>query len=356
MYDQHSARLLRSTDWKRLGALRNPPHSVRQWGKALNAAELAALGRARLTASTQVHASDTFWQHHPADQRAYILCAARVSSAEPGWEILLLDDGQRPIWSLKGDRGAELKCDCHCNWNESCPGVVSVPAGSVGKTDSIRRDDSFHPSMPSTAEPEQVASVPDGWRWPGEADRGVLHGQQEAHHEYQSSPALPVPQSSPARRRGFFAALFGGAAAAPAVVEAAAPSVPTAWNWPEPAAGSEYRGQLHEPPAPAIEQEWQWPASLPGSAFESPNAIEHHGAPWDVPALPAPDTTMIGWDAPWPVWSDPEPSYAALPAPEAEPLSTQAEIDTFIEIAWETSPVIEPAPDYDVPALPPSEK
>lgn len=53
---------------------------------------------------------------------------------------------------------------------------------------------------------------------------------------------------------------------------------------------------------------------------------------------------MVGWDASLTMWSDPEPVYAALPAPEAERLSTQAEIDNFIEVAWETAPTIGPEP------------
>ena len=105
-------------------------------------------------------------------------------------------------------------------------------------------------------------------------------------------------------------------------------------------------------------QAWQWPDALPGVAVESPRAIEHHGEPWDVPALPAPDAAEIGWDASEAAWSELEPSYAALSAPEVEQLSTQAEIDRFIEAAWETAPVIEAEtkPDYDLPALPPSQE
>jgi hypothetical protein len=45
-----------------------------------------------------------------------------------------------------------------------------------------------------------------------------------------------------------------------------------------------------------------------------------------------------------------------LPAPAPERLSTQAEVDYFIEVAWGTAPSSEPEPDYDVPALPPPEK
>ena len=226
----------------------------------------------------------------------------------------------------------------------------------------------------AAAEPQQTASVPDGWRWPEQAGaeyRGEIH----AHHEQaQTSPAwpaqyyldhaepqpVPVVEQAAPPRRGFFAALIGGAAAVPAVVEAA-PAVPAEWTWPAPAAGSEYRGELHQPQAPAIEhqpQQWQWPAAVPGAANESPPANEHYAASWDAPALPAPDVTGIGWDASEAAWSEPEPSYARLPAPEAEQLSTQAEIDTFIEAAWETAPVLEaePQPDYDLRALPPPDE
>jgi hypothetical protein len=76
-------------------------------------------------------------------------------------------------------------------------------------------------------------------------------------------------------------------------------------------------------------------------------------ASWRAGSCP-PETAAIGWDEPAPVWSDPEPSYAALPASEAEQFLTQAEIDTFTEVAWETAPVIEmkSGPDYDLRALP----
>ena len=53
------------------------------------------------------------------------------------------------------------------------------------------------------------------------------------------------------------------------------------------------------------------------------------------------------------MWIDPEPADAALlPAPEAAPLSTQAEIDNFIEVAWETAPAIEPEAPSDLQWFP----
>lgn len=359
MYDQHSARLLRSTDWRRHGALRNPPASVRQWGKSLN--EAAALGQARLAAASQGSGAASFWQHHPVDQRAFILCQANASTG-PGWSIDLLGEDQRPTgWALKGDRVAELHCDCHCEWNPGCPGVVSVPAGS--------RPPSPMPSpAPSPAaawgdrwpapvavaataapEPQQAVSVPDGWRWPssvpaasyaGEADRGELHAahEYEQNHEYHHSPALPAPHPDPEpvplRRRGIFRALFGRRE------ESQPPTVAAPQQWAE----IEHQfGYENQPEA------WRWPsAALPGAAWESPLAVEHHAASWPALELPALDAPIIGWDAPAPAWSDPDPSYAAPPAPETETLSTQAEIDSFIEVAWETA---EPA--ADVPALPP---
>ena len=404
MYDPHSAQLLHSTDWRRLGALWNPGPTVRQWGAPPNEVELAALGRARLAASVQVNAADIFWQHHPDDQRALILCAARVSSVEPGWEIVLLDEEQRPFWHLKADRGAELHCVDHCGgWQPGCRGVVSVPAGGrceppaprpmmgMGeplpspqpapaaparsswpdrRRERVSRQMGWAEPVQAAAEPQQAAAVPDTWCWPSsapasnapvEADRWNLYAQHAV-----ASPAWPAQQSDHAEpqptpsvepapaRRGFFAALFGGAAAVPAVVEAA-PSVPATWNWPEPVADSQYRGQLHEPEPPAIEHHaWRWPDALPGAAVASPQAIEHSGEAW--PALPAPE--HMGWDMETAVTGDPESSYAipdypALPAPEAEALSSQAEIDTFIDAAGETAPTIEADPDYDLPALPP---
>ena len=410
MYDAYSAQLLHSTDWRRHGALWNPGPTVRQWGAPPNEVELAALGRARLTASTQVNAADIFWQHHPLDQSAFILCAARVSSVESGWEIVLLDEEQRPFWHLKADRGAELHCVDHCGgWQPGCRGVVSVPAGGrreppapppmMGMVESspsprpapaaparaswcdrrrerVARQMGWAEPVQAAAEPQQ-ASVPDNWRWPSsspasyapvEADRGEIRAQYEQteaslawpaqyhldHAEPQPAPA--VEEAAP--RRGFFAALFGGGAAGvaavPAVVEAA-PTVPSTWNWPAPA-GEEYRGELHAPQLLAIEQ-WQWPDAVSGSAVETPQ-IAHYGEAWDAPALAAPDGGAMGWDMEAAVTGDAESSYAipdypALPAPEAEALSSQAEIDTFIDAAWETAPTIEADPDYDLPALPP---
>lgn len=52
------------------------------------------------------------------------------------------------------------------------------------------------------------------------------------------------------------------------------------------------------------------------------------------------------------MWIAPEPACVALPAP----LSTQAEIDNLIEVAWETAPEIEPeapADPHRLPALKP---
>ena len=355
MYDAHSAQLLHSTDWRRLGALWNPGPHVRQWGAPPNEAELAALGRARLAASVQVNAADIFWQHHPHDQRALILCAARVSSVEPGWEIVLLDEEQRPFWHLKADRLAELHCVDHCGgWQPGCRGVVSVPSGGrreppapppmVGmgepspsprpapvqsswrdrRRDRVARQMGW--SAPAAAAEPQQASVPDGWRWPSSApasshpvtaDRGEIHAQhyeqayssawpaQQYLPDYASRPTPSVEQAAPPRR-GWIAGLFGGAAAVPAVVETA-PSVPPTWDWPEPA-GEEYRGQLHEPPPLAIEQqEWQWPNAVSGSTIESPHAIEHQPAFWDVAALSAPDAGSMGWDSQEAVTAQPEP-------------------------------------------------
>lgn len=90
---------------------------------------------------------------------------------------------------------------------------------------------------------------------------------------------------------------------------------------------------------------------MSGSAVESPHQIEHSGEAW--PALPAPE--YGGWDMGTAVSGDPEPSYAALPTPETQALSTQAEIDDFLKVAWETAPAIEAEPAANVPALPPAE-
>ena len=395
MYDQHSARLLHSTDWRRLGALWNPGPHIRQWGAPPNEAELAALGRARLAASTQVNAADIFWQHHPTDQSAFILCAARVSSVEPGWEIVLLDEQQRPFWHLKADRGAELHCVDHCGgWQPGCRGVVSVPAGGrrerpapppmVGtyepspspqpaaarSTWRDRRRERVYQRMgrtqPAVAEPQQ-ASVPEGWRWP-EPAAAEYRGEIHAHHEQTNSspawPALhhhPVEEPAPAveaepARRSWLAALVGGgtaAVAAPAVVEAA-PSVPSTWQWPQPA-GEEYRGHLHEPQPLAIEQEWQWPDAVSGPAVESPLVIEHDAAFWDAPALPAPVDAISDWERQEAVSGDPWPAYEALPAPEPEAprLSSQREIDAFMEAVRDTAPpAVEAGSAAEVPALP----
>lgn len=345
MYDAYSARLLHSTDWRRLGALWNPGPHVRQWGAPPNEVELAALGRARLAASVQVNAADIFWQFHPLDQSAFILCAARVSSIEPGWEIVLLDEEQRPFWHLKADRGAELHCVDHCGgWQPGCRGVVSVPSGGrreppaappmVGMAEPSpsprpspaaptradrRRERVFQrmgwsqpgaavaASQEAAAEPQQAVALPDGWRWPAssapvEADRDEIHAHQ--YEQTQTSPAWPAqynlpdhaePQPTPSveqaapPRRGWIAALFGGGAAAvasvPAVAEQQA-APPSTWHWPEPAA-EEYRGELHSPDSHATEQ-WRWPDALPGAALESPQ-IEHYAGSWDAPALPAPE-------------------------------------------------------------------
>ena len=417
MYDAYSVRLLHSTDWRRLGALWNPGPTVRQWGAPPNEVELAALGRARLAASTQVNAADIFWQHHPLDQSAFILCAARVSSVEPGWEIVLLDEEQRPFWHLKADRGAELHCVDHCGgWQPGCRGVVSVPSGGrreppapppmVGMAepspsprpapatptwrDRRRERVARHmgwaqpaatvaASQEAAAEPQQAVAVPEGWRWPAssapvEADRGEIHAHHEQtetppawpaqyhldHAELQPAPAVEAP-AAPAARRGFFASLFAGgavAAAAPAVVEQAASAVPSTWVWPEPA-GEEYRGELHEPQPLAIEQQWQWPDALPGAAVESPPAIEHYPGAWNAPALTAPAGVTMGWDTQEAESSGPWPSYEALPAsePETPQLSSQAEIDTFIDAAWRPAPAVETeaAPGFCPPALPPPE-
>jgi hypothetical protein len=171
----------------------------------------------------------------------------------------------------------------------------------------------------------------------GEADRGELRAQYE---QAETSPATGPPL--PARRRPF-SRLFAPAEAPP-VVETA-PSVPATWAWPS--AGEEFRGELHQP------QQWNWPSdALPETAGESPQ-VEHYGAAWDAPALTAPEAPMIGWAEPMAVWSDPGPSYEVLAAPSPETaLSSQAEIDTFIDAAWETAPAIEIDPHYDVPTLP----
>lgn len=218
MYDTHSAKLLKMTDWRRHGAIKHPPASLRQWGRGLNDIELAALGHARVAAALAPQGSAPFWQFHPHDQRAHILCRADVIAAG-GWEILILDERSQPTgWILKADRGAELHCACHCGWNPSCPTVVSVPAGS-GPAGSGPRPSPAAPSPAPVPAPVSVAEeqaperqetalVPDGWRCPssapatyaGEADRGELHtvDQYEQHHDFHRSPAsLPAPQSAP---------------------------------------------------------------------------------------------------------------------------------------------------------------
>ena len=95
-----------------------------------------------------------------------------------------------------------------------------------------------------------------------------------------------------------------------------------------------------------------WPAveSPQWSAFDVP-VIEHYAMPDVAPELAAPATSMmIGWDASTAGWDDPEPSHAALPAPEAERLSTPEEINAFIEVAWETAPAVEPEAPQWLPA------
>ena len=242
----------------------------------------------------------------------------------------------------------------------------------------------------AAAEPQQAVAVPDNWRWPSsapastapvEADRGELYGENhnlgenEVYRQTDTSPAWPaqqylsdhatpstlsVEQAAPPRR-GFLAALFGGGAAAVASVPAMAEqqaAPPSTWAWPEPA-GEQYRGELHEPQPLAIEQEWQWPDALPGAAMDSPQ-IEYQPEFWDAPALPAPDGYAMGWDAQEAEDVRPSSSYEALPVPEPEVprLSSQAEIDRFMEVARDTTPGKEPelTTDYNALALPPPGK
>lgn len=371
MYDQHSARLLRSTNWRQFGALWNPDHSVRQWGQPLNQTELVALGQARLAAASTGAGVQLFMQHHPADQRAHILCRAVVSTS-PGWSIDLLDADTRPTgWALKGDRGAELRCDCHCDWNASCPGVVSVPAGSIPRPPSSAPVSMRWPELPLAA-PAQVeqhieepaACIPEGWRWPAlppanitseDYDRGQLHPVERPYHD--RAPALPAPQTCvPAARRGWFAALFTPRAETAPQVERLE-RIPTVGNgagfWP--AIGHEdalswpavQSPQWNAPELAVTSLEWMLPTpAAPLGDWENPEYRGELEAWAPDPHQPA---SALEWSGP------PAASWEASLMPPDPILSSQAEIDAFIEMARGTAPALAEAQsdtDCQIPLLP----
>jgi hypothetical protein len=136
-------------------------------------------------------------------------------------------------------------------------------------------------------------------------DRGELHMHRE---QYEPSPAMPAQQFL-APRRGFLPRC-SAEASVPAAAELEAPSLPER--------GSEYRGESHQPESTLSST--NRPIPVPGRPCRPSNPRSRFST------MP-----LSGWDAPSAAWGDPEPSYAALLAPETAPA---IEPEALSDLQW----------------------
>jgi hypothetical protein len=347
-----------------------------------------------------------FQQQHPKETRAILNCVAWTSAAG-GWKIDLIDTrGVRGMWVLKADLGAALICDCHCDWGPACPGVVSVPAGSVpppaappppmqtpelvpvpstapaDRTGTTWSDRSREQTA-SAAEPATTASelqVPDGWRWPSsvpatsdpsEMDRGELHAHRETEEGWLSLPA-PEPRPPVARlqRLGVFGALFGRRPEEPVPAVEHQPAVPFEMKWPATYPTGATLPVLSEPGEPYGEPLYS-PEPEPSAEIVGTEANPGLLAGWlrgrrfdPSDLLPAPDTHFAALEPP-PVADSyaldhPFENHSSDPADwrggQEEQLSTSSDISKFLDDIYNAPlPALQPydeVSDEPVPSLP----